>query len=1005
MADEASEPIVVSTPHVLRAEYALIWPDKDQPEGIEDYRRFAYENGQAALCLSGGGIRSAAFALGVLQALSAKKLLTGFHYLSTVSGGGYIGSWLQRWIYEERGDVAKVMAKLGAPREPVQVKHLRENSNFLTPRVGFGSNDTWAAVAICVRNVILNWLVFGPMLMLAALVPPGFVAALVFLSAHPSTRTTWIVAGVAGAASLLAGWFIARGLPSYRKPHLVRAGSGDGWLYRRILLPLVLWAVAATSLVTQVPPVRVDLPMGSLVAIGSSLTTGLGVVLGALLFSHAEGRRAFVHDLVAWILALVALACAILAGISLLNAYAPAAGRCALAVTDRRADHCWRAGVIAFAGPVWLLGSHFAASILFVGFRLAGKTAKSDADREWLARVSGIKVLPTLTWFFAAGCGLILNWLLADWWSERDMTLTGFVALLSGWVAVGGGKSRGSGTLVADSGKKLLKRPSFDQVVAVATFLFLGALFVFLGRLDEHLITVIHGHVGPTLGWAAEELGASPHERLLHPAWWHAFYLYAAFGLLLLALVLTFSQWIKVNRFSLNGLYRNRLDRGFLGSARERRIPDPFTGFNSDDNIRMSWLIRGQEPPRHRPESDEERVPFRLYPVINATLNATQSENLAWQERKAAPFVFTPKYSGGGSLERVPEGGWSAAERAQGPAPDTEPPGTSPDAAPDQPGNGEGRDRLARDVDLRGAYVDSRIYGGNEPDFRLDGSGISFASAMSISGAAASPNMGYHTSPATAFLMTLFNVRLGAWLPNPARAADLGDDVGRSNPTNSLGAILKELAGLTSDEGKDVYLSDGGHFENLGVYEMLRRRCAFILVSDAGADPGCTFFDLGGLVRKAKIDFDIDITFPELRIGARAREEAAAPTAAWALGRVEYPEGSIGAILYLKPTYVANLPADIQAYGNGSKTFPHESTGDQFFSESQFESYRHLGCFLASKLGKPDFVYDAALRMPVQDFFGDVIKGCLPQAAPNDPFLPDLLQAVARLHAGNADAG
>jgi hypothetical protein len=973
----AEEIPVVSTYKVLAAEYALIWPDKEQPGTIEAYRRLAYENGQAALCLSGGGIRSASFALGVLQALSAKKLLTGFHYLSTVSGGGYIGSWLQRWIFEERGDVAKVMDKLGAPREPVQVKYLRENSNFLTPKVGFGSNDTWAAVAICVRNVILNWLVFGPMLMLAALVPPGFVAALVFLSAHPSATTTWIAAAVAAVASLVAGWFVARGLPSYRRRDLVSAGSGDGWLYRRILLPLILWAIATTSLVTQAPPAQLDLPMGSLVAIGSSVTMGVGVLLGALVRSHAEGRRAFVWDLLGWALALVALACAILVGVSLLNAYAPAAGRCALAVTGPRADHCWRAGVIAFAAPVWLLGSHFAASILFVGFRLGGKSAKSDADREWLARVSGIKVLPILTWFFAAGCGLILNWLLADWWSERDMTLTGFVAVASGWMAVGGGKSRGSGTLVADSGKRLLKRLSFDQVVAVATFLFLGALFVFLGRLDEHLITVIHGHVGPTLGWAAEELGAPPDERMLHPARWHAFYLYAAFGLLLLILVLTFSQWIKVNRFSLNGLYRNRLDRGFLGSARERRIPDPFTGFNSDDNIRMSWLIPGQEPARHKPESDKARVPFRLYPVINVTLNATQSENLAWQERKAAPFVFTPKYSGGGSLDPVPAGGWTAEKRTIG---------------------------SVGDVDQRGAYIDSLTYGGNEPDFNLEGSGISFASAMSISGAAASPNMGYHTSPATAFLMTLFNVRLGAWLPNPARAADLGDDVGRSNPTSSLAAILKELAGLTSDEGKDIYLSDGGHFENLGVYEMLRRRCAFILVSDAGADPGCTYFDLGGLVRKAKVDFDIDVSFAHLRVGARAEPPGSPPAFAWALGSVTYPEGTVGAILYLKPTYVADLPVDIQAYGNGSKTFPHESTGDQFFGESQFESYRHLGCFLASRLGTRDVEYDPARPRPVQDFFLDVLKNPQDAADQADDFFVELSQAVSRLHAGHAVA-
>ena len=212
--------------------------------------------------------------------------------------------------------------------------------------------------------------------------------------------------------------------------------------------------------------------------------------------------------------------------------------------------------------------------------------------------------------------------------------------------------------------------------------------------------------------------------------------------------------------------------------------------------------------------------------------------------------------------------------------------------------------------------------------------------------------MASDSSAATAFLMTLFNVRLGAWLPNPVRAADLGEKVGKSNPSNSLRALLSEMAGLTSDEAKDIYLSDGGHFENLAVYEMLRRRCRYILVTDAGADPECTFFDLGALVRKAKIDFDTVIDFPQLRLGSRDKPyQPDKDQRAWAFGTILYPEGTAGQILYLKPSFFGrDLPADIRAYGNESKTFPHETTGDQFFSESQFESYRHLGYFFMEKL-------------------------------------------------------
>src|SRR5207237_9624634 len=92
---------------------------------------------------------------------------------------------------------------------------------------------------------------------------------------------------------------------------------------------------------------------------------------------------------------------------------------------------------------------------------------------------------------------------------------------------------------------------------------------------------------------------------------------------------------IDINRFSLNGLYRNRLARAFLGAARPERRPDPFTGFDAEDNIRL-----------HKLAEKDATEPARLYPVINVALNVTATENLAWQERKAEPFVFTPLYSG-----------------------------------------------------------------------------------------------------------------------------------------------------------------------------------------------------------------------------------------------------------------------------------------------------------------------------------------------------------------------
>jgi hypothetical protein len=229
--------------------------------------------------------------------------------------------------------------------------------------------------------------------------------------------------------------------------------------------------------------------------------------------------------------------------------------------------------------------------------------------------------------------------------------------------------------------------------------------------------------------------------------------------------------------------------------------------------------------------------------------------------------------------------------------------------------------------------------------------------------------------------MTLFNVRLGAWLPNPAQAKKLGADIGRSGPNDSLRAILRELAGATDDRGRDIYLSDGGHFENLGLYEMVRRRCRYIMVSDAGADPDCSFEDLGNAVRKIKIDLDIDIAFEQLRISSR--NNPIDPQYAYALGTIEYPEarykGSdpedpearrqrIGHLLYIKPSYFGDLPVDVRSYAATSAAFPHESTGDQFYSESQFESYRRLGYFFTETLGRKG----AAPPATIAEFFAAI---------------------------------
>jgi hypothetical protein len=224
---------------------------------------------------------------------------------------------------------------------------------------------------------------------------------------------------------------------------------------------------------------------------------------------------------------------------------------------------------------------------------------------------------------------------------------------------------------------------------------------------------------------------------------------------------------------------------------------------------------------------------------------------------------------------------------------------------------------------------------------------------MAISGAAASPNMGYHSSPALTFLMTVFNVRLGHWSPNPANEQHWT----KHDPPFGGIYLLKELFGHTQHTSPFVYLSDGGHFENLGLYELVRRRCACIVAVDAGEDGDSQFEDLGNAIRKCYADFGvvIDIHAEDLANGYSA------------VGRVIYPsrEGSSeppfeGQLIYIKPRLAGSEPADLLNYKCTHPGFPHESTADQWYDESQFESYRKLG----HHIGKA--VFEAALIKSAQ---------------------------------------
>jgi hypothetical protein len=243
--------------------------------------------------------------------------------------------------------------------------------------------------------------------------------------------------------------------------------------------------------------------------------------------------------------------------------------------------------------------------------------------------------------------------------------------------------------------------------------------------------------------------------------------------------------------------------------------------------------------------------------------------------------------------------------------------------------------------------------------------GMTLATAVAVSAAAASPNMGTYTVRALVVLMTFLNLRLGFWLPHPGRlrAWMPADWATRSAQWRSLAAwrwypavryFFRELASRIDDAGRHVYLTDGGHLENTGAYELLRRRCKVIIVSDAEEDRFVQFGGLAALVRYARLDLQtrIDIDLGDLRCddGGASRRHAA-------LGVITYPELADGTpeeqghLVYLKSSLTADEDEVIREYRSRYGDFPHQSTSDQLFDEAQFEAYRALGTHVVEGLG------------------------------------------------------
>ena len=816
------------------------------------------------LAFSGGGIRSATFNLGIVQSLVRQGLLGKVDYLSTVSGGGYVGSWLSALIKRCGGQIgeAEVSDSIG---------FLRRYSNYLTPRFGLFSLDTLAAVACLVRNLLLNQTVlvtfFLTLLALPVLLRQGSPG---YLWASPEASMAGFAVFMGVAALVMAYGLITLSAPAGATSlsgRLARAAGGCA-LVAAYLLAGLIWARNQGS--TPSGP----LGAASSLALAAGTTYVVAWLVGWFIARRLAGRAAdqswantdldpqrndHRSDQILWFF--VATGAAAICLSVLVMAYG-AMGR--------------KLGVLADSdftlvfGPPALLTTLCLATVVHIGL---GKRLFLESMREWLARAGGFCIALGLGWlvFFAMAIyGPALLRGLKSWAVEGGLA----------WAAttVGGiWLARSDKTGGAKSNRWL------EVVALAAPYVFVGGLLLGLAGLAHWSVKAVVLGPEPVVAEATYPCGAAPVQ--CPPSFAGEFSRemgqvdeerdqinrdapIANACLLVAALALCgfFSWRVDINLFSMHQFYRNRLTRCYLGASNRERRPNRFTDFDFADDVRLSDLA-GQRPIH----------------LVNCALNLTKVAQLQWQQRQSASFVFTPYQCGFQLLANDPASAWFA------PTP--------------------------RYLQTNGPWL---------------------AMAAAASGAAANPNQGYHTAPALAFCMAFLNVRLGRWVPNPA----LPKVWDKASPGNSLKYLLKELLADSDECSRFLNLSDGGHFENLGLYELVRRQCRLIVVCDGGCDPVPWHFeDLGNAVRKCRLDFGVDITIDLAPLGEEGKGRRR-----FAVGRIDYGPGvPKGVLVYIKPMVLGDEPTDIFHYQATHPAFPHQSTADQWFDEPQFESYRLLG--------------------------------------------------------------
>ncbi len=325
----------------------------------------------------------------------------------------------------------------------------------------------------------------------------------------------------------------------------------------------------------------------------------------------------------------------------------------------------------------------------------------------------------------------------------------------------------------------------------------------------------------------------------------------------------------------------------------------------------------------------------RPHLVVCAAANTDQPGGTP-SSRNCAPFTFSPFRSGisSGTMFRGETGGrFDLAARERG-----------------------GPDRIAWDAEY--ARRQQRRHEKARPEvglsmptaeFEKHANNLTLIDMVAVSGAAVSPAMGRMTRPSMRLLLGVADARLGMWLPNPLHRRLAKPPTSGFWPRiywqfrqPGLLALAREIIGGLTFHAGWLYVTDGGHYENLGLVEALRRGATEIVVFDASGDTPFSLSTFGEAAETARTDLGVEIALEQpdaLSQDANsgyARGLAAAATAT-------YANGVVATIYLCKAARVRALPLDVKTWADGHPMFPNDSTANQFYGDREFEAYRRLG--------------------------------------------------------------